>query len=303
MAKHKSRVEKAKDWLSAQQSRPRPGSLPAPVLESAPAQGVALSAVIEWVSPADLRPNARNDFAPLLPEEYARLRDDIERNGILDPLTARRDGLLITGENRFRIANELSLSKIPVRFYLRELSPAEEYDLLEADNLLRRHLSPAERKARIKARIKRKYADRLAEDRRGGDRKTERSRSKIHSESLIPEANNLARTVATEVGIPRGTAQRYIAELRKTTSPQPTTPTGPQKTDRSNRRTDQKLESRQSNIRNPKRSETRPPPSVLKTIRFRKSILKELAGDKQESRLVLRELDGLRKELRQQVGK
>jgi ParB-like chromosome segregation protein Spo0J len=236
--------ENAADWLKSQETTPRPGTIPPAPTLNLPAD--VLSPMIEWVSPADLRPNPRNDFDALAPDEYANLKDDIAKNGVLDALTARRDGVLVTGENRLRIAIELlaagnaKVAKIPVRYYLRELSPAEEYDILEGDNLWRRQLTPQQRKVRIKARIKRHFAGELQADGRGGERSgsgrkrsekasgkskvhpellknepaADRQKSKVQGELLKKESGDLASKVAKKERLPVGTAKRYLAEIR-----------------------------------------------------------------------------------------
>ncbi len=220
----RSAEERAGRWLNEQEAQPRPGTIPGTdtsALDAIMPEGVRLSPVIEWVSPAELRPNPRNDFEPLPPEEYAHLKEDIARNGVLDALTARRDGTIITGENRWRIATELlaagseRVKKIPVRYYVGELSPEQEYDILEGDNLFRRHLTPQQKKERVKARIRRHFGEELDGDRRGGDRKTERSGSKDQGDLLIGAAGALAEKVAEKERIPLGTAKRYVTELRK----------------------------------------------------------------------------------------
>ncbi|WP_043992172.1 ParB N-terminal domain-containing protein, partial [Leptospira santarosai] len=114
-------------------------------------KGVSLNPIVKMVKPESLRPNPRNDFDPLTEEEYASLKENIALNGILDALTARKDGTIITGENRYKIALELKehedetvrrrVESIPVRYYMNELTPEEEYDILEGDNLFRRHLT------------------------------------------------------------------------------------------------------------------------------------------------------------------
>ncbi|EPE82869.1 hypothetical protein LEP1GSC021_4538 [Leptospira noguchii str. 1993005606] len=116
-------------------------------------------------------------------EEYTSLKENIALNGILDALTAKKDGTLVTGENRYRIALELKehadenvrrrVENIPVRYYMNELKPEEEYDILEGDNLFRRHLTSEQRKERLKRRILRRYKDELVQDNRGGDRRSE----------------------------------------------------------------------------------------------------------------------------------
>ncbi|WP_061231278.1 chromosome partitioning protein ParB, partial [Leptospira weilii] len=238
--------------------------------------------------PESLKPNPRNDFDHLSEEEYANLKENIALNGILDALTAKKDGTLVTGENRYRIALELKehedenvrrrVESIPVRYYMSELTLEEEYDILEGDNLFRRHLTGEQRKERLKRRILRKYKDELVHDNRGGNRKNESSKilseeetneerfkqelssslekqtdgmsgselglffgevgtlekqaketrqeneglkegSKIQGESLIfskkERSENLAVKISKNENIPRGTAQRYIAELKK----------------------------------------------------------------------------------------
>ncbi|WP_244894549.1 chromosome partitioning protein ParB, partial [Leptospira alexanderi] len=112
---------------------------------------------------------------------------------ILDALTAKKDGTLVTGENRYRIALELKdhedesvrrrVENIPVRYYMNELTQDEEYDILEGDNLFRRHLTAEQRKERLKRRILRKYKDELVQDNRGGDRKSESSQIQSEEET------------------------------------------------------------------------------------------------------------------------
>lgn len=280
-----SAEERAGEWLNEQEAQPRPGTIPTTdtsALDAIMPEGVRLSPVIEWVSPNELRPNPRNDFEPLPPEEYAHLREDIARNGVLDALTARRDGTIITGENRWRIANELLASsservrKIPVRYYVGELSPEQEYDILEGDNLFRRHLTPQQKKERVKARIRRHFGEELGGDRRGGDRKSVRSGSKIQGESLIDPAPNLAEKVAHKLHIPKGTAQRYVAEIRKEKR------AAPEKGSRRGRPGELTLKERKKGEKLAAR---------LRTLRGVTALLEEkLARAKAEEKKVLREL-------------
>ncbi|WP_061234745.1 ParB N-terminal domain-containing protein [Leptospira interrogans] len=172
--------EKAKEWMEAQESSPRPGST---FGKQYIPKGITLNPIVKMVKPESLRPNPRNDFDHLSEDEYESLKENIALNGILDALTAKKDGTLVTGENRYRIALELKkhedenvrrrVESIPVRYYMNELTPEEEYDILEGDNLFRRHLTAEQRKERLKKRILRKYKDELVQDNRGGDRKSE----------------------------------------------------------------------------------------------------------------------------------
>ncbi|EMN45511.1 chromosome partitioning protein ParB [Leptospira weilii] len=277
--------EKAKEWMETQESTPRPGST---FGKQYIPKGITLNPIVKMVKPESLKPNPRNDFDHLSEEEYANLKENIALNGILDALTAKKDGTLVTGENRYRIALELKehedenvrrrVESIPVRYYMSELTLEEEYDILEGDNLFRRHLTGEQRKERLKRRILRKYKDELVHDNRGGNRKNESSKilseeetneerfkqelssslekqtdgmsgselglffgevgtlekqaketrqeneglkegSKIQGESLIfskkERSENLAVKISKNENIPRGTAQRYIAELKK----------------------------------------------------------------------------------------
>lgn len=159
-----------------------------------------LDSIVKFVSPKRLKPNPKNDFDPLQKEEYNDLKQNIIANGILDPLTAKKDGTIVTGENRYNIAIELQahedreirkrFAKIPVRFYLKRLTDEEEYDIMESENLFRRHLTPEQRKARIKQRILRLYKTELVQENRGGDRKSilsKKEKSNLHGEGLILE--------------------------------------------------------------------------------------------------------------------
>ncbi|EMN43292.1 ParB N-terminal domain-containing protein [Leptospira weilii] len=176
--------EKAKEWMETQESTPRPGST---FGKQYIPKGITLNPIVKMVKPESLKPNPRNDFDHLSEEEYANLKENIALNGILDALTARKDGTLVTGENRYRIALELKehedenvrrrIESIPVRYYMNELTLEEEYDILEGDNLFRRHLTSEQRKERLKRRILRKYKDELVHDNRGGNRKSESSKN------------------------------------------------------------------------------------------------------------------------------
>ncbi|EMN01182.1 ParB N-terminal domain-containing protein [Leptospira noguchii] len=207
----KSQEEKAKEWMETQESSPRPGSSSTKMYIP---KGVTLNPIVKMVPPESLKPNPRNDFDPLSEEEYANLKENIALNGILDALTAKKDGTIITGENRYRIALELKdhedenvrrrVENIPVRTYMNELKPEEEYDILEGDNLFRRHLTSEQRKERLKRRILRKYKDELVQDNRGGNRKSEslkdEEKSKVHPELLISNSEKQTES-ETELGL------------------------------------------------------------------------------------------------------
>ncbi|MDI7219653.1 chromosome partitioning protein ParB, partial [Leptospira santarosai] len=199
--------EKASEWMEMQETTPRPGSS---YKKQYIPKGITLNPIVKMVKPESLRPNPRNDFDPLTEEEYASLKENIALNGILDALTARKDGTIITGENRYKIALELKehedenvrrrVENIPVRYYMNELTPEEEYDILEGDNLFRRHLTSEQRKERLKKRILRKYKDDLILDNRGGDRKSESSKT-VREEEPKQEGSSLSENGLHEMSV------------------------------------------------------------------------------------------------------
>jgi site-specific DNA-methyltransferase (adenine-specific) len=86
----------------------------------------------EWVSPDTLKPwpgnPRRNDGKPV--EAVAK---SIERFGFAAPIVARReDGEIIAGHTRWKAAQKLGLTKVPVRFM--DLGDREAHLLALADN-------------------------------------------------------------------------------------------------------------------------------------------------------------------------
>lgn len=108
--------------------------------------GLRLSDVIQE-TPQRLRVNPLNSnfFSEETPEYFENLRQDVKERGILVPLVARKDGTLLAGHNRLRIAQELQLSLVPVQYVLDELTEESERKFVINDNLLRRQLTGAER--------------------------------------------------------------------------------------------------------------------------------------------------------------
>ena len=162
------------------------------------------------IDPKKLKPNPKNPYKELDSDTYRRLKSDIETRGIIDPLIVDENLILLTGHNRLRIALELKLNEVPIR-KISTLSEPEKNKLMVLDNLLRRQLSPEEKKALIL----RAYGKELKEDNRGGDRK-----SKIKSSNeLLKSERNLAKKIEKETGIKEGTAKRLLSEIRNETKP------------------------------------------------------------------------------------
>jgi ParB-like chromosome segregation protein Spo0J len=85
---------------------------------------------------------------------YDNLLDDIKKRGFLVPLIAKQDGTLLAGHNRLLIAKTLKKKKVPVQYVEGKITKEEEQEYIIKDNLLRRHLTPAERRELYKIIIK-----------------------------------------------------------------------------------------------------------------------------------------------------
>lgn len=180
--------------------------------DAKPPAGVELEPVRNFALAA-LTPHPLNVrfFRELPPDEREALKKDIEARGVLVPVIATADGVILSGHRRVIIAGELGRAFVPVQFIKGELTPAQEREFLIKDNLLRRHLTAAEKEALIIEL----YGREMDQDRRGGDRKSEAAKIKISSETLIGQIEPLHVRVEQETGIPAGTAGRMIAKIRK----------------------------------------------------------------------------------------
>ncbi len=115
---------------------------PAP---AAPAPAVPAGEVIRKVPLSEIHPCAfqpRKDFAP---EAIQDLAASIKEQGIVQPLLVRKsaDGYeLIAGERRWRAAQVVGLSEVPV--IVREATDAQLLELALIENLQRENLNPIE---------------------------------------------------------------------------------------------------------------------------------------------------------------
>jgi len=85
-------------------------------------------------------------FPPLPPDEFEKLKVDIQRNGQLEPVWLDEDGRVLDGRHRLRACEELGIGATLMR--LREIDPKiSESDFVWSKNILRRHLSDGQRAA------------------------------------------------------------------------------------------------------------------------------------------------------------
>lgn len=171
--------------------------------------GVKLSDIYQ-VELKDLKDNPANIllFSRESKDYFDRLTADIKERGILVPLLARRDGVILAGHNRLIIAQALGLARVPIQYILSPLDEIQERAFMIKDNLFRRQLTAREKEALIL----KLYGDEIEQERRGGDRKSEKI--KRSTEPLIG-TGDLSKRIETETGIKAGTAKRIIAKARK----------------------------------------------------------------------------------------
>jgi ParB-like chromosome segregation protein Spo0J len=76
---------------------------------------------------------------------FERLLADIQERGILVPLIAKPNGILLAGHNRFQVAKQIGLQVVPVQYVEDTLSAEAERKFVINDNLLRRQLTSEQR--------------------------------------------------------------------------------------------------------------------------------------------------------------
>lgn len=104
---------------------------------------------VKDVATADVHINPENAayFKTESKEYFQRLEEDIRKRGIIVPLIVKKDGTLLAGHNRLRIAKEIGLPVVPVQYVDEskyELSKEAEREFIIKDNLLRRQFSSQE---------------------------------------------------------------------------------------------------------------------------------------------------------------
>jgi len=103
---------------------------------------------IKQVSVSSLKNNPLNErfFGSTSGAETDQLYRDIKERVIMVPLIAKKCGVLLAGHRRLNIASQLKLKTVPVQYASRDLTDEEEKSFIVRDNVLRRHLSPDERR-------------------------------------------------------------------------------------------------------------------------------------------------------------
>jgi hypothetical protein len=95
------------------------------------------------------------------------LLEDIKRRGILVPLILKKDKTILAGHRRRLIAQHLKMKTVPGQYVLQRLTDEQETEFIIKDNLLRRHLSPEERRS-LYMRIYKDLKERLLINNKSG---------------------------------------------------------------------------------------------------------------------------------------
>ena len=128
---------------------------------------------------------------PIDPADRERLKEDIAKDGIRDAIKVYKNGskyYILGGYNRWRIAQELGISTVPVEIY--HIGPEERRDLVIKDNLNRRHLTREQKQRLIAYFLKQnpEQSNRAIAEKTGSDDKTVgKVRKQLESGAEIPQ--------------------------------------------------------------------------------------------------------------------
>ncbi|OLP56925.1 hypothetical protein BJF92_11215 [Rhizobium rhizosphaerae] len=130
---------------------------------------------------------------PLSDQDYAALKADIAAHGVKSPVDYDEAGNILDGHHRVAICRELGLNDWP-RFVRKGLSEEAKRDFALSINLLRRHLSLAQRRAIAAAELRAKpeSSARAIAEKVGVDHKTVGAiRKEMESTGEIPQSKTV----------------------------------------------------------------------------------------------------------------
>jgi ParB family chromosome partitioning protein len=146
-------------------------------------------------------PDNKKFFRKESPEYFERLREDIQKRGIVVPLIAKKNGVLLAGHNRLETAKELGLKYVPVQYVHRDLSEEQEREFLIKDNLLRRQFNSDEW-IEIYRRLYPTFEEEIIQERLKG-------RAKSGSKTLS------AKSIADDTGQKVSAVQKQLQKFRR----------------------------------------------------------------------------------------
>lgn len=182
--------------------------------------GVSMSD-IKQMAVEEIQANPQNSiyFIRESDEYFRRLREDIEKRGVVVPLLVKKDGMLLSGHNRLSIAREIGLRFVPVQIVQEELTERQEQEFIINDNLLRRHLSNEER-IRLYKLLFPEFDDVISAGKRGGDKKSAEFKSTKNGEENQNDNVSLKNSVAKKsppYSTPANTIQELAEKIATTT--------------------------------------------------------------------------------------
>lgn len=145
-----------------------------------------------------LHPEAEQ-IPPMLPDEWRVFRDDIGERGIQVPIEIMPDWTILDGRHRWRAAQELNLSEVPVRV----VNPPDPVAYMAKAAILRRHLTTGQRAALAVL-----YLPKLEEE----AKERQGTRSDLTSVKSLTEVPNRAAMNAAEIF---GTNRQYVSDAKK----------------------------------------------------------------------------------------
>jgi ParB-like chromosome segregation protein Spo0J len=171
---------------------------------------IKLSDEIDHVDPHELKPNSLNEIIPEhSAAEYDQLKNDIRARGILTPLQAKRNGDLLAGMTRHRIALELDLPSVPVQWVESNFKHKhDEQTYIIKDNFLRRQLT-TQQKIELYRIMYPQFDERVAEAKKVG-------KALMKGEKYEPKSEILsASKIASDTGQTRSAVMRQLQRQDK----------------------------------------------------------------------------------------
>jgi hypothetical protein len=157
---------------------------------------------IHFIQTNQLKENELNKFKLWSGDTYTTSKNSIETKGILVPLIVREDCTILDGHNRWRVAIELAIEKLPCIIAPNFQNSFDEKAYIDTIQNARRQLT----KKDWYEMIVRDYGHLIHVDRRGKRRK---------GFPLDDGINDISTTISKASGIPRTTVHKLIEKARK----------------------------------------------------------------------------------------
>lgn len=182
---------------------------------------------VQQIAPSKLKVNPLNSdyFREESDDYFTQLREDVRLRGIIVPLLAKRDDILLAGHNRLRVALELGLATVPVQYVLDALPEKAEREFIIKDNLYRRQFSTAEW-IHLYKKLYPDFDIQIQQETRGGGQKWSKTENHAlskteHSVLLDPAPQDnagrrlTAQKIADDTGQKLSAVQKQLTKYRR----------------------------------------------------------------------------------------